>query len=150
PNSAIEKICMKMMAKSPEDRFPSMAAVADALNGIGANAGAPAACTGKQLAIGRLWSWTRNRLRGSSAAKQPPDEHRPEAPSSSSPSAAPVKSQNARSASSRPAPPPATAESKVPSPDTGGQSSHTAVSDQSKTVAQTLDSSVEIVLPGSD
>jgi serine/threonine protein kinase len=60
--SPLELICLKMMAKSPADRFPSMAAVADALNPIISNEQVVATSQGKPSALKRLWSWAQSTL----------------------------------------------------------------------------------------
>src|SRR5262249_39408667 len=50
----LEQICLKMMAKLPADRFPSMAAVAGALEALGAR---EAERVERASAWRRVWSW---------------------------------------------------------------------------------------------
>ena len=75
----LEQICLKMMAKLPADRFPSMAAVASALEALSA----PEAERVERASVGRrVWSWparvlvARRRPREPAAvvAEAPPEE----------------------------------------------------------------------------
>jgi serine/threonine protein kinase len=80
-NSPLESICMKMIAKSPSDRYASMAEVATALDAVaGRNSEVPIAHS--TSALGRLKSWStglfsglvrpRNHLKTSEIAGAPP------------------------------------------------------------------------------
>jgi serine/threonine protein kinase len=85
--SLVERVCLKMMAKSPEDRYPSVAAVAEALGEPAP--GKPATSERPGLAK-KLWAWAT----GLFGAKAVPKE--------SSPPAAPVATppQNSETAES--------------------------------------------------
>jgi serine/threonine protein kinase len=55
-HSGLEGICLKMMAKSPEGRFSSMAEVVEALEALSTREITPAA---RPSVLSRLWSWLR-------------------------------------------------------------------------------------------
>jgi serine/threonine protein kinase len=78
-DSPLERICLTMMAKSPADRFPSMAAVVQALDEAFPRAGVRVASRG---VFQRLWSWlirpfaflTRASKSPRAAAGKPPEK----------------------------------------------------------------------------
>jgi serine/threonine protein kinase len=72
----LEWICLKMMAKSPEGRFPSMAAVASAVAGQAADGAEPPEPT----LWGRIWSRLRARRDRQAKRPAPPSERPPENP----------------------------------------------------------------------
>jgi serine/threonine protein kinase len=62
-DSALESVCMKMIAKSPTDRFASMAEVATALEALaGRNSQVP--ISHPATALGRLKSWSSGMISG--------------------------------------------------------------------------------------
>jgi serine/threonine protein kinase len=79
-DSPLENICLRMMAKSPADRFPSLANVVEALDEAFSREGLPLS---KSSVFARVWSWLPRifvfRSRAGKAGKATP-ETRPERP----------------------------------------------------------------------
>lgn len=148
--SPIEKICLKMMAKAPADRFPSMAAVGDVLDTVISGGTPDVISSKKQSVFGRLWAWARNSLRGSSPAPATPAAQSPQLASANVKSVTPGKSQSARSGSSGSAVPERKSQPGAPSQSKIDSHSKTVGNvDQVKSSAPTFDSSVEMAVPGS-
>jgi predicted Ser/Thr protein kinase len=68
-DSPLEQVCLKMMAKSPADRYGSMAEVIEALEGTAARDSGPAA---KPSAWSRVWSRARGVFGGRAPRGDPP------------------------------------------------------------------------------